>query len=116
MNFDYFKELNEEINYELNDTLYSGIQGELQGIQFPTYRVTNIMQVTRGKELHTVYTLTDIFGKCNKEDNLSIQKYYITYREMCDNAIDMNRDGLPYRREFSLVIRGDELENPEYYI
>ena len=104
------------IKYSLNDTFYSGIQGELQGIQFPTYRITDIMIVTRSKIPHAVYTLTDVFGKKYKTEDFSIRQYYITYSEMCNDAIEMNRDNLPYRREFSLVARKDEIENPEYYI
>jgi len=100
---------------EIGDVFYKSVfsSGE-SSRDMPTVRVVYIF-LNKNLNQYQI-TLIDVQGKKRVEMYDWFKKIYITYEQMCDAQIQRNRDGYPCKREFEIVIRKDELENPEEYI
>jgi len=78
-----------------------------------TYRVLEIDE----NGLHSRAIICNMFdGPVEKVALGILPRFYITYEQIVEHNVNLARDGFPWDRPYNLIVKGDQLEFPEYYI
>ena len=98
-------------SYNLGDVIYKAVTHNIYIM--PVYRVTSVFY--KSSKPQSV-KITDMFGKESTETVAWLNKIFISYEQMCADAVDNSRAGFPYERKYDLIVLKDKFENPEEYL